>query len=359
MDHAHAMNRREFLRTTSSGALAAMALGRSVGAEEPPPEPTAIPSYNEQMEYRRLGRTDMWVSAVCLGGHWKRLDVAGGNDYGLPEEQLREAFHANRAEVVSACIDHGINYVDACTSGEVVAYTRALKGRRDRMYIGCSWAERELRFPEWSTKEKLIQVVDEGMRESGLDYADIWRCTGLMTEPQPDRDVEALIEAFQTVHQQGKARYLGLSSHHRGFLKRAVETWPELSVILFPYTANSKELPQDSLFGAVRERQVGVFGIKPFASNSIFAGDSTPESSTAQRDDDLARLTLRYILGNTAVTAPIPGLISVHQVANAAQAVRERRELDLAEQARLRDLGAEAHARLPEDYAWLRDWEWV
>ena len=26
------------------------------------------------MEYRRLGKTGLWVSAVCLGGHWKRVD---------------------------------------------------------------------------------------------------------------------------------------------------------------------------------------------------------------------------------------------------------------------------------------------
>ena len=33
-----------------------------------------IRSYNPEMEYRRLGKTGLWVSAVCLRGHWKRVD---------------------------------------------------------------------------------------------------------------------------------------------------------------------------------------------------------------------------------------------------------------------------------------------
>ncbi len=352
------MHRRDFLRTTACGALAAAAL-RGARAEETPPDPGTIPSYNENMEYRRLGRTDLWVSAICLGGHWKRLNVAEGTQWDLPPEQVRDAFLANRSEVVSACLDHGINYVDACSSGEILAYARVLKGRRDRMYLGFSWYERELRYPDWCTKEKLIQGFDDGLKESGLDYVDVWRATGMMTDPQPDEHVEALIEAFDVLHQQGKARYLGISSHHHGFLRHAVETWPQLSVILFPYTADTQELPQESLFDAIRAQKTGVFGIKPFASNSIFTGDSQPESPTAEEDDELARLTLRYILANDAITAPIPGMINVHQVENAALAVQERRELDLAERARLELAAGEMRERLPEDYAWLNDWRYV
>ena len=97
------------------------------------------------MEYRRCGKTDLMVSAVCLGGHWKRIDkvvpaMPSGEgwldvDAGVPE------FEKNRSDVVSRCIERGINYIDACTGGEVMAYAKALKGRRDKMYLGYSWGE--------------------------------------------------------------------------------------------------------------------------------------------------------------------------------------------------------------------------
>ena len=50
--------------------------GRSVQAGNPTNENTAgILNYNEQMEYRRGGKTNLMFSAVCLGGHWKRVDA--------------------------------------------------------------------------------------------------------------------------------------------------------------------------------------------------------------------------------------------------------------------------------------------
>jgi len=102
-----------------------------------------------------------------------------------------------------------------------------------------------------------------------------------------------------------------------------------------------------------------MFGIKPFASNSLFKGDSTLDHLQAEEDDKRARLTIRYILQNPAVTAPIPGLINTHQVANVAKAVQERRTLDKEEKAMLDQANEELLARLPADYQWLRDWDYV
>jgi aryl-alcohol dehydrogenase-like predicted oxidoreductase len=360
MSGQHGMNRRHFLQRTAGAALGAAAGMAAARAAAVPPDPSKVRSYNEKMEYRRLGKTDLWVSAVCLGGHWKRLQVAQGTSgWDVPGKEAMDGLIANRREVVSRCLDQGINYVDACAGGEILAYARALGARREEMYFGFSWYECELRFPDWRTKEKLIEGFDNGLRQAGLDYCDIWRVSALMNEPQPDADMEAMVEAFDVLHGQGKVRFLGLSSHHHGFLEHAIETWPQISVILFPYTANSKELPEDSLFDAVREQDVGVFGIKPFASNSIFKGDSQPGNPMAEQDDELARLTIRYILGNDAVTAPIPGLISTHQVDNVVRAVQERRELAAEEEAKLQAATREMTASLPSEYQFLRDWEWI
>ena len=76
-------------------------------------------------------------------------------------------------------------------------------------------------------------------------------------------------------------------------------------------------------------------------------------------NEGIARLALRYILCNPAITAPIPGLISPQQVDNAALAVVERRELDVDERAELDRAMDDAWARLPHHYQWLKDWEYV
>ena len=139
-----------------------------------------------------------------------------------------------------------------------------------------------------------------------------------------------------------------------------IETYPQqMDVILIPYTAATKVLPTDSLFDAVEKCDVGVFGIKPFVSNALFFDDASPGNPQAHQDNRRARLAIRYVLANPAITAPIPGLINVAQVENMAAAVRERRELDANESADLKKAKAEMWTRLPHRYQWLKNWEYV
>ena len=126
-----------------------------------------------------------------------------------------------------------------------------------------------------------------------------------------------------------------------------------MEIILTPYTANTKRVDDESgLWAAIRKADVGWLGIKPFASNSIFAGDSKPGNPHEEADSRLARLTLRAILCNPAITAPIPGLITAAQVDNAALAVKERRQLDVEEKAELDRVMEHAYAHLPPHYEW-------
>ena len=133
-----------------------------------------------------------------------------------------------------------------------------------------------------------------------------------------------------------------------------------MDVVLTPYTAKSKLVTDESgLWATLKQYDVGWFGIKPFASNSVFKGDSSPGSPHFEEDNKIARLAIRYILCNKAITAPIPGMISLQQVDNIVRAVKERRELDRKETADLDDAMERAWANLPADYQWLKDWEYV
>ena len=363
------ITRRDFMRDSAAagvGVAAGLAAGRAEGADADEAKKKTR-SYNGEMEYRRLGKTGLWVSAVCLGGHWKRINkvipakgsIGGWNPPGSSADA--DLFHKNRHDVVSRCLDAGINLVDACSGGEIVTYARALKGRRDKMYFGFSWYEKESRFPQWRTAKKLLQSLEEGLKQAGLDYADVWRISAHTRGSRHTRgEVEEMVKALATARKQGKVRFTGLSSHDRPWLKMMVETYPDvMQVIVTPYTASSKVLPTDSLFDAVKKHDVGVLGIKPFASNSLFKGDGSPTSPHAEQDDRRARLAVRYILCNPAMTAPIPGLISIHQVDNVVAAVQERRKLDRAEKAELKAATDEMWANLPKGYRWLNEWRYV
>ena len=346
------LSRRTFIRNTSlaaGGVIAGSLAGKGYAFDKNTDRAIRkTPSYNPDMEYRRLGKTNLWVSAVCLGGHWKRVNV------------MEQDFAKNRRDVVSRCIDVGINYIDACCRSEVLAYSRALVGRRDKMYMALSYCGREVRNEEYRTTKKLMESFDSLLKEAKQDYTDLWRIT--CNEPGGRHSFNTsceLVAALEKAKKQGKARFIGISSHDRQWHKMMIEYFPQIEVILFPYTARSKVAPEDSLFDAAKKHDIGIFGIKPFASNSLFKGSSAPDDPNAQEDDKLARLAIRYILCNDAITAPIPGLISPHQVDNMARAIKERGTLDTKETAELEQAVDEMWAKLPENYQWLKDWEYV
>jgi len=349
------IDRRDFVRATAVAAAGVAAAGvtgclhagkpRQVAARA---KPSSILNYHENMEYRRLGKTGLRVSAVCLGGHWKRINV------------MKQDFDRNRREVVTRCLEAGMNYIDACCRGEFLAYSKALKGQRDRAYLACSYCEKEVREPEFRTAAKLLENLDSLLKEAGEDYCDLWRITCFEPGGQHDFNTSCeIVAALEKARQQGKARHIGISSHDHRWLKFMIEYFPQMEVILFPYTTMTKAVAKDSLFDAVKKCDVGVFGIKPFASNSLFAGDSSPDHPQAEEDDRRARLAIRYILCNPAITAPIPGLISTRQVDNIAKAIKERRELDEKERAELSEAADRMWANLPRNYQWLKNWEYV
>jgi aryl-alcohol dehydrogenase-like predicted oxidoreductase len=285
------------------------------------------------MEYRRQGKTNLMVSAVCLGGH-SRSNV----------EQ--------RTEIVSRCIDAGINYIDACTRGEVIRDAKALKGRRDKMYLSLSYCGRETRNPDYRTAKKLLESLDVVLRDAKEEYTDLWRIT--CYEPGGKHTFNTaceMIDAFEKAKKQGKARFVGFSTHDRRWIKFMVEYFPQIDCICFPFTTMSKRAQTDSVFPALKKCDVGAFGIKPFAAGSLFAGSQEEKNRRA-------RLAIRYILQSNTVI-PIPGMNRVSEVDNAVEAVKERRELDLQEKAQLEKANKQAWASLPANYQWLKNWQYV
>ena len=387
------VTRRDFVKTgvvAAAGMAAGIAPIPTVYAGNPTDQKTdAILNYNQQMEYRLGGKTGVMFSAVCLVGHWKRVNAVVPNAFSgkswLSASVEDNAFLKNRYDVVTQCIERGINYIDACTESEVAAYSKALTGRRDKMYLGCSWHPKDSRIAEWRTTEKLKQAMDEGLKANGLEYVDLWRITAHEhSSRHTEAEIESAVAALDWAKKTGRARWTGFSTHDRPHIKLLIEKYPDqIDAICTPYTAKTKlsgarietaeegvwdssrvvkvddEAWENSLWFAMQKAGVAWFGIKPFASNSLFRGDSSPGNPFEEEDNKMARLTIRAILSNPVITAPIPGLITPAQVDNVATAVLQRRVLDTEEQAQLDAATDRAYANLPYHYRWLNDWEYV
>jgi aryl-alcohol dehydrogenase-like predicted oxidoreductase len=340
------VSRREFAKAVVGTTVAATGVARAASDS---PDPRKTRSYNENMEYRRLGRTNLMISAISMGGHWKKIPYKLGS----------EDFEKNRREVIYAALDHGINYIDACYSTEVEVYTKAVKDRRKEIYMGFDWTG--ARKPELAgSLDKLKEEIDLGLKKTGLDYIDILRITmrEQATHNAP-QEIDNVAAALDWAKKTGRARITGISTHHRPWIAEAVAKYPQFEVVVTPFSAGTKAKPVGSMFDSLKKHDVGFVGIKPFASGNVFASLGVPDSPTKAEDDERARMALRHVLACDLLSASIPGLMTVDHVKNAARAVKERRQFDMAEAARHRELAARMWRNLPPDYHWLRDWEWV
>jgi aryl-alcohol dehydrogenase-like predicted oxidoreductase len=337
---AKGVTRRDFLGDTvkvAAGAAACLGAaglpGLAAAAAGPAVDTSKILNYNPNMEYRRLGKTNLMVSAVCLGGHSRSNDK-------------------DRYEIVSRALDAGINHIDACTNSEVMRDSKALKGRRDKMYLAASHCGNEVRNEDYRTSKKLLEVLDGLLKDSGQEYTDFWRITCFEPGGRHTFDTSCeIVDALEKAKKAGKARHVGFSSHDRRWIKFMIEYFPQIDAVCFPFTTMSKVAPTDSLFEALKKCDVGAFGIKPFGAGSLFTGGG-------EEDDRRGRLAIRYILMTNTVV-PIPGINDPRFVDNVVKAVKERRELDLKEQAELNRVSRDMWANLPPNYQWLRDWEYV
>lgn len=112
------INRRIFVQGGLLGtAVAAAAPILSAGEQkaEGPPDSKKILNYNPEMKYRRLGNTDIYLSAVSLGG---LVMVEQAHHYG---------------------IEHGVNLVhvaeDYLGGQAIKGLGNVLKTKRDKVYL--------------------------------------------------------------------------------------------------------------------------------------------------------------------------------------------------------------------------------
>lgn len=323
-----AITRRQFMRDTAAAAISLAAVTQAESIDT-----SKILNYNPDMKYRRLGKTNLMVSAVGLGGH------ARSNQQ-------------ERTEIVSRSIDAGINYIDACWDNEVKRDAKALQGRRDKMYLALSHGAKEVRNEKFRTSKALLASLDELLRDSGQEYTDLWRITCYEPGGRHTFDTACeIVDALEKAKKQGKARFIGFSTHDRRWTQFMIEYFPQIECVCFPFTTMSRRAPTDSVFDTLTRQDVGAFGIKPFAAGSLFTGDRAENLKRA-------RLAIRYILATNTVI-PIPGVNSVEELDNVVTAVKERRQFDLKEQATLETASEQAWARLPQNYRWLKEWQYV
>jgi voltage-dependent potassium channel beta subunit len=188
------------------------------------------------MDYRRLGRAGLKVSALSLGA-W----VTYGGQVG----------EAGARECMAAAFDAGVNFFDnaeayAGGQAEIVMgnVIKQLGWRRESLIVSTKifWGGEGPNDVGLSHKH-IIEGVNNALKRLQLEYVDLLFCH----RPDPDTPIEETVRAMDIVIKQGKAFYWGTSEWRAADIMRADGIARQYGL-----TPPTMEQPQYNMF--VRER---------------------------------------------------------------------------------------------------------
>ena len=301
------------------------------------------------MNYRRLGRTGLKVSELCLG-------------------TMQWGWTANEAEsfaVMDAFVEAGGNFLDTAdvysrwvegnpggVSEQIIGRWLKARGNRQAVVVATKARGRMWDGPngEGLSRAHLIRACEDSLRRLGTDYIDLYQTHSDDRETPLDETLRALDDLVRA----GKVRYVGCSNYQAWRLCGALWTSEKHRLVRFDsiqphYNLAHRAEFERELLPLCNDQGLGIIPYSPLAGGFLtgkYRRDSVPDSQRAEgikqryfNDrgfaivDALDRVAqahgstptavaLAWLLAQPGMTAPIIGANSPEQL-NASLAATE------------------------------------
>jgi aryl-alcohol dehydrogenase-like predicted oxidoreductase len=273
-----------------------------------------------------LGRTGLSVTTLGYGA----MEVRGSRIWGG-----RPIEDAEAEQILNAVVDKGINFIDTANDyGRSEEYIgRFLSRRRDEFVLatkcGCTVVRRDENTddtPHVWTRENLFRGLHESLGRMRTDYVDLMQLHNPSVEQCENGD---LVAALQEMKEQGKVRWIGVSSTHPH-----LETyigWDVFDAFQIPYSALERQ--HEEVIQAASDSGAGVIVRGGVARGEPGAGlgeqDRWDRWEAARLDDLLddgesrTGFLLRFTNAHPGMNTNIVGTMNVrHLQDNIAAAMR-------------------------------------
>ncbi|HVN81743.1 MAG TPA: aldo/keto reductase [Terriglobia bacterium] len=223
------------------------------------------------LQYRILGKTGLKLSTVGFG-----------------------CMITSDPSVIEKAVDLGINYFDTARSyqhGNNERMVGAALGNKRKYVMLSSKSEAE-------DQNSALGHLETSLHELRTDYLDIWF---LHSKDEPASLNHGLLEAVQVAKKQGKARFVGISTHSAETMVPAALKAGVFDVVLitYNYTMGSR---LDAVIDAANQANVGVVAMKVMAHGKK---DLKPRVAPA---------ALKWVLKNPKVHTTIPSMVDTDQL---------------------------------------------
>jgi aryl-alcohol dehydrogenase-like predicted oxidoreductase len=277
------------------------------------------------MQYRRLGRSSLVVSALGLGC------MGMSQSYGTPDD-------AESLATLNHAIDKGITMLDTAdmygggANEELLA--PVLAKRRNEVILATKFGnmrQPDGRFLGVNGKPEYVQEACEAsLKRLKISTIDLFYLHRIDTSTP----IEDTIGAMARLIEQGKVRYLGISEAGAKTIRRAHATYP-LTALQSEYSLWTRD-PEGEILSTCRELGIGLVPYSPlgrgFLTGQVKSADFGPkdfrrisprfqgenfqknlelvqriEKIAAEKGCTPAQLALAWVLAQGPDIVPIPG----------------------------------------------------
>lgn len=218
------------------------------------------------MKMRRLGRTGLLVSELCLGTM----------TFGYQCDE------ATSFAILDRAANAGVNFIDTAdcypvplspdTAGRTEEFIgRWLKGKRKRYIVATKCRIRVGLEPndEGLSRRHIMESVEQSLRRLGTDFIDLYQAHS----PDPETPIDESLRAFDDLVRQGKVRYVGCSNYPAWQVALALGVSERYHLARFDcvqprYNLLHRE-PEVELLPLCRDQKIGVIAYNPLAGGFL------------------------------------------------------------------------------------------
>lgn len=212
------------------------------------------------MNYRKMGRSGLMVSTICLG------TITFGDQVNETESE----------KIIKSAIAEGVNFIDTADSyanghsEEIVG--KSLKEVRNSIVLATKlgrWKSGPGINDTGLSRKHIMQGVEDSLRRLGSDYIDLYY-THL---PDYNTPIEETLRAFDDLVHQGKVRYIACSNYRAFQLCEALWVSDKYNLARFdcietPYNLITRDIEYE-LLPLCASQGVGVTIYNPLAAGLL------------------------------------------------------------------------------------------